>query len=230
MTRPARTARFGRMVRSLHIPRSGAPTGAPTIRAYTVRALGKPTLLALILVSTLALGACSDDSHTRVTTGTYAGESGQNAPYLNVGPLIYEVQLSRELNPADTEDASYLTGLTPVQRKLLPGEEWFAVFLQVYNESSTPHPAATNLTISDTENNVYAPIVPTPTNEFAYRGGLLGPKARIPALNTVAADGPTQGALLLYKIKLISLDNRPLELRIVDPLDPALSASAELDV
>jgi hypothetical protein len=194
------------------------------------RALGKPLLLALSVVAALALSACSDSSHTRVTTGTYAGESGQNAPYLNVGPLIYEVQLSRELNPADTEDASYLSGLTPAQRLLRPREEWFGVFLQVYNETSLPHPASKNLTISDTQSNVYAPIVPAFKNEFAYRGGLLGPKGRIPALNTVAADGPTQGALLLYKIKIDSLDNRPLELKIVDPLDRTQTASAELDV
>lgn len=193
-------------------------------------ALGKPSLLALLLVSALALSACSDNSHTRVTTGTYAGESGQNAPYLNVGPLTYEVQLSRELNPADTEDASYLAGLTPAQRRVRSGEEWFAVFLQVYNETSTPHLAARNLTISDTQNNVYTPIVPPLTNEFAYRGGLLASKARIPALSTVAADGPTQGALLLYKIRVVSLDNRPLELKIVDPLNPTRTASAELDV
>jgi hypothetical protein len=201
----------------------------------TFSALGKPilgrvTLLALMLLAALGLSACSDDSHTRVTTGTYAGESGQNAPYLNVGPLIYEVQLSRELNPSDTEDASYLAGLTPAQRLLRPGEEWFAVFLQVYNESSAPHPATRNLTISDTEKNVYSPILPAFTNEFAYRGGLLAAKGRIPALNTVAANGPTQGALLLYKIKVVSLDNRPLELKIVDALDPSQTASAELDV
>ncbi|HEX3391556.1 MAG TPA: hypothetical protein VHS55_03245 [Solirubrobacteraceae bacterium] len=190
----------------------------------------KLALLALLLLAAIGLDACSDNSHTRVTTGTYAGESGQNAPYLNVGPLIYEVQLSRELNPADTEDAAYLKGLTPAQRKLVPGEEWFAVFLQVYNESSAPHPAATALTISDTQENVYTPTIPNATNEFAYRGGLLGPKARIPALNTVAANGPTQGALLLYKIKIVSLDNRPLELKIVDPFDPRQTAQAELDV
>lgn len=190
----------------------------------------KLALLALLLLAAVGLGACSDDSHTRVTTGTYAGESGQNAPYLNVGPLIYEVQLSRELNPADTEDAAYLKGLTPAQRKLAAGEEWFGVFVQVYNESSAPHPAATALTISDTQENVYSPTIPAATNEFAYRGGLLGPKARIPALNTVAANGPTQGALLLYKIKIVSLDNRPLELKIVDPLRPGQNAQAELDV
>lgn len=194
------------------------------------RLLGRPLLLVLLLVSALALSACSDNSHTRVTTGTYAGESGQNAPYLNVGPLIYEVQLSRELNPSDTEDASYLAGLTPAQAKLNPGEEWFAVFLQVYNEGSVAHPAATSVTISDTQGNVYTPIVPAPTNEFAYRAGLLSSKGRIPALDTVAASGPTQGAVLLYKIKIVSLDSRPLDLKIVDPSDAAQTASAELDV
>lgn len=194
------------------------------------RRLGKLVLLAMLLLAALALSACSDNSHTRVTTGTYAGESGQNAPYLNVGPLIYEVQLSRELNPYDTEDASYLADLSPAQAKLEPGEEWFAVFLQVYNETSTPHPAATNISISDTQENVYTPIVPPTTNEFAYRAGIVPPKGRIPALDTVAANGPTQGAVLLFKIKVVSLDNRPIEIKIVDPDDPSQTASAELDV
>src|SRR5271166_6484213 len=93
----------------------------------------KLPLAALALVAALALGACGD-SHTRVRTGTYAGESGQNAPYLNVGPLTYEVQLSRELNPANSEDSAYLEGLTPAEQRLERGEEWFGVFLQVYNE------------------------------------------------------------------------------------------------
>jgi len=69
--------------------------------------LRKIPLAVLALVAVFALSACGD-SHTRVTTGTYAGESGKNAPYLNVGPLVYEVQLSRELNPANIEDAAYL--------------------------------------------------------------------------------------------------------------------------
>jgi hypothetical protein len=238
MTRPVADRLFPAGLRSRAAPRPLAALCSFAARRQLAasrplarpRAFGKLALLAVLLVSALALSACSDNSHTRVTTGTYAGESGQNAPYLNVGPLIYEVQLSRELNPYDTEDASYLAGLTPAQRRLLPGEEWFVVFLQVYNESSTPHIATTDISISDTQENVYTPIVPALTNEFAYRGGLLPAKARIPALNTVAADGPTQGALLLYKINVVSLDNRPLELKIVDPLDPSQTASAELDV
>jgi hypothetical protein len=186
--------------------------------------LALPALLAVLVLS-----ACGD-SHTRVTTGTYAGESGANAPYLNVGPLIYEVQLSRELNPANSEDATYLQGLTPAQRKLEPGQEWFAVFMQVYNNTNQAHPASTSLTISDTQENRYTPIEPDETNQFAYRAGMVAPKNQIPAPGTLADDDPAEGLVLLYKIQVVSLDNRPLELKILDPENPSESASAELDV
>jgi hypothetical protein len=194
-----------------------------------LRPLRKLSLAAPALLAALALGACGS-SHTKVTTGTYAGESGANAPYLDVGPLTYEVQLSRELSPYDVEDSAYLQGLTPAQRKLKPGEEWFGVFMQVYNNTSRAHLASDDLTISDTQKNVYVPIVPGPTNDFAYRGGIIAANGRLPELSTVAANGPTQGVVLLYKIQVVSLDNRPLELKIVDPSNPAMTASAELDV
>lgn len=192
--------------------------------------LPRNSLLAvLVALAALFLGACGD-SHTRVTTGTYAGSSGKNAPYLNVGPLVYEVQISRQLNPYDTEDSTYLAGLTPAQRQLHPGEEWFGVFMQVYNNTDLPHPVATNLTVSDTEGNVYYPTLPGATNLFAYRAGYVAANNRVPAPNTVASQGPTQGAVLLYKIKVLSLANRPFTLKIVDPGDAAQTASAELDV
>jgi hypothetical protein len=186
--------------------------------------LALPALLAVLAVS-----ACGD-SHTRVTTGTYAGEAGAGAPYLYVGPLIYEVQVSRELNPFNTEDAAYLQGLSPTESKLEPGQEWFAVFMQVYNNNSRELPAASDITISDTQNNVYSPTALAETNAFAYRAGMVAPKGQLPAPGTVADDDPAQGELLLYKIQIASLDNRPLELKIVNPEDPAESASAELDV
>jgi hypothetical protein len=189
----------------------------------------KLPLAALAVLAVLALGACGD-SHSRVTTGTYAGESGANAPYLDVGALTYEVQLSRELDPYDVEDSAYLQGLTPAQRKLEAGQEWFGVFIQVYNNTPHAHAASNNLTISDTQRNLYVPVVPGPSNEFAYRGGLIPGKGRLPELSSVAANGPTQGVLLLYKIQTVSLDNRPLELKIVDPTNAAEIASAELDV
>jgi hypothetical protein len=185
--------------------------------------------LVLALLVPVALGGCGD-SHTKVTTGTYAGESGASAPYLKVGPLIYQVQLTRELNPYNIEDAAYLQGLSPAQRRLAPGQEWFAAFIQVYNNGSKAHPAADSLTITDTQGNSYVPVVPDQSNQFVYRAGVIPVKGQLPAPDSVAAAGPTQGALLLYKIQTASLDNRPLELRIVDPTDAAQTASAELDV
>jgi hypothetical protein len=191
--------------------------------------LRKLTIVLLALFATLALSACGD-SHTKVTTGTYAGESGQNAPYLNVGPLIYEVQLSRELNPANVEDATYLQGLNPAQRTLAPGEEWFGVFIQVYNNTSAPVPAATSLTISDTQDNTYTPVAPAQANPFVYSGGLVPAKGELPIPGSIAAGDAIQGMMLLYKIQIVSLDNRPLELKIIDPTDASQTASAELDV
>jgi hypothetical protein len=182
-----------------------------------------------VFSAALLVSGCGD-SHTKVVTGTYAGESGLNAPYLDVGPLIYEVQLSRQLNPYDTEDSAYLQGLSAKQRHLATGEEWFAVFLQVFNHSSHALPAARSLTISDTQGDTYSPLLPTQANPFVYRAGMVPAKERLPQPNSIAAAGATQGALLLYKIKVLSLDNRPLKIQIVDPSDPARSATAELDV
>src|SRR6478609_2015914 len=136
-----------------------------------------PVLLACTAL--VALAGCGD-SHTKVTTGTYAGESGVNAPYLDVGPLKYEIQLSRQLNPTNSEDQAYLQGLTPAQAKLEPGQEWFAVFVQVYNTGSQAQPAASTMTISDTQGNVYSPLVPNATNSYAYRGGTVQGKGQIP--------------------------------------------------
>ena len=68
------------------------------------------------------------------------------------------------------------------------------------------------------------------TNHYIYRGGVLPPKSVLPNPDTTASFGPTQGALLLFKIKTVSLDNRPLEIKIAEPEGLLASVSAELDV
>ena len=188
-----------------------------------------PRSLILPVLALLALAGCGS-SHSRVTTGTYAGETGLNAPYLNVGALTYEVQLSRQISPFDTEDAPYLEGLTAVQSALSREQEWLGVFLQVYNHTTRAEPAASAVTIRDTEGNAYTPVPPGAINQFAYRAGTVPAKGRLPAADSVAAAGPTQGALLLYKIRIVSLNNRPLKITITDPTDPLQTATATLDV
>jgi hypothetical protein len=185
--------------------------------------------VALVLSASLALAACGD-MHARVTTGTYAGEGGANAPYLDVGPLSYQVQQSRQLNPANAEDAAYLQGLSPAEQQLAPDQVWFGVFLQVYNNSNQVHQAAVNITLSDAQGGVYLPVVPNPTNLYAYRPVPVPANTTLPLPDTPAANGGTQGAVVLYKISVSSYDNRPLELKIINPANATDTASAELDV
>jgi hypothetical protein len=179
-------------------------------------------VLALAGLVALSLSACGNREFP-----TRSAES--EGTYLDLDSLKYQVQVSRELNPADPEDRAYLVGLAQADRTLKPDEVWFGVFLQVQNDTHDAHPTAHELDIEDTQRNVYKPIRLASINNFRYRSGTLPGKARLPGPDTPAFDGPTQGALVLFKLKEPSFDNRPLVLRITSPVD-ATSAHVDLDV
>ncbi len=184
---------------------------------------------AAAVLAAVALSACgSADIHEK--TGSYTGVDGAPAPYLNVGDLVYQVQMSRTLNPYNTEDKAYLQGLTPQERKLSAGQEWLGVFIQVYNETNVPHPDASKFTVYDTEGTTYTPVATESYNLYQYRPGMVPAKEVIPTPSSAAANGPINGAMLLYKINTESLENRPLTFKIFSPGGPAETATAELDV
>jgi len=183
----------------------------------------RPLVLCLAALATLTLGACGNKESVR----TSAESEGI---YLDLDALKYQVQVSRELNPSDAEDRAYFAGLAPADRVLAPDEVWFGVFLQVQNSTKQPHPAAHEFVIEDTERNVYRPTRLASINAFAYRSGIIAANGRIPAPDTPAFAGPTQGALLLFKLKEPSFDNRPLVLTINSRVDRTISAHVDLDV
>ena len=134
--------------------------------------------------------------------------------YVDVGPLVYQVQISRYLNPADPEDRTYLKGV-PTGVAPGPKETWFAVFMRVQNYTKQPQTPTGDFEITDTQRNLYRPVpLDANANPFAYTTAPLGPGAVLPLADTVAFNSPTQGALLLFKIKIESIQNRPLEMRI----------------
>ncbi|HTA12697.1 MAG TPA: hypothetical protein VK765_04680, partial [Solirubrobacteraceae bacterium] len=63
-----------------------------------------------------------------------------------------------------------------------------------------------------------------------YRAGTVQANNQIPLAGTIADQDAAEGLVLLFKIQIVSLDNRPLELKIASPENPSESASAELDV
>ena len=178
-------------------------------------------LLALLASGSLVLGGCGNKQETR-TLGETEGV------YVTVADLTYQVQISRVLNPADIEDQSYLegvgAGVTPPARD----ETWFAVFMRVSNPTDAPLEPTQQFSIVDTQENEFDPVAVE--NPFAYRPERLQPAAIYPDENSVAGQGVIQGSMLLFKVKIESLQNRPLELVIESEVTPPSEAVVDLDI
>ena len=167
-------------------------------------------VLAALLVSG-GLGACGKHHDENAKIQHIEGEGF----YLSLGELKYQVQGSRQLNPDDSQDKALLAGIPAGEQKLEPDEVWFGVFMQVENESDEPLRPASDIEIIDTQEDVFKPIKLEQSNPFAYRpedpieGGHIAPIADTPAFNTA-----NQGSLMLFKLTLDAIDNRPLELKM----------------
>ena len=168
----------------------------------------------------LPLGACGKEKTT-----TFGATEGT---YLDVGPIAYQVQISRILNPHDVEDRNYMEG---VPGKLAADEVWFAVFVRGQNTSAHTQQAADDFEITDTLDKRFRPVAIAKTNPFAYKARSVAHGQLIPSGSSAAGSGVVQqGAMLLFKIKLSSLSDRPLEFHIKSPTVPQKEGTVELDV
>ncbi len=189
--------------------------------------LRRPLALLATLLASGGLAACGKhlDEKARVVHVEMEGL------YLPVGEMKYQVQASRQLNPSDKQDLPFLSGIPVADRELQADQIWFAVFLQVENEAKRPLPPSGKIEIHDTQDNVYAPIELESTNRFAYRTNVaIPPGSVLPLPDTPAFETAAQGALLLFKLKLQAIDNRPLELLIENEHGPPQTGIIDLDV
>ena len=180
-------------------------------------------LLALLALAALALLAGCGNQKSVVTAADTEG------PYLDVGPLQYQVQISRQLNPHDNEDRSYLVGVSNPDG-LKPTETWFAVFIRVKNPTGRFVYPARQFEITDTQGKTYRPVAVGTDNVFAYRPAAISPAGELPSNDSTARTGPIGGAMLLYRLRLDTVANRPLKLHIFSPAGPPREAEVELDV
>jgi hypothetical protein len=164
-----------------------------------------PRCLALI-VALLALAGTGCGSGSGVIT-----TAETEGLYLDIGGLKYQVQMSRYMNPSDPEDREYLEGLPETTPPPAADETWFGVWVRVQNVSDEPRQAANTWEIHDTQEKIYRPVALD--SPFAYEAGTVPPRTVWPAPDTAAGQGPTQGQLLLFKVTVESLQNRPLELK-----------------
>jgi hypothetical protein len=163
----------------------------------------------LVCAFALALGiaACGQTSQPPSTLN--------NGVYVDAGPITYQLQISRELNPYATEDRQYLAGLPAGTTSPTPNQLWYGVFLWAKNQTNEPQPTADSFVIIDSSGGRYYPIrLDSSINGYAWTQQVLAPSAIEPAPNTTASFGPTQGGLLLFKLPTSVYSNRPLTLYI----------------
>jgi hypothetical protein len=162
------------------------------------------------LALALGIGACGQTSQPTSLLN--------NGVYVHAGPITYQLQVSRELNPFTTEDRQYLAGVPSGQGSIGANELWYGVFLWAKNQTHQPQPTSDRVDIVDSSGGRYFPIrLDTTANPYAWTSQTLAPAAIEPAPNTTASFGPTQGGLLLFKLPSSVYSNRPLTLQIFAP-------------
>jgi hypothetical protein len=176
--------------------------------ADRLRALMRPGhkgALALVLflaLAVLGVAGCSNDLGT---------EADEGVP-IQLGDLKFNVQETRFLNPSQPDDKEYLEGQ---QLPTPAGKSYLGVFLTIHNTGDNPVRVPTNadMSVADTTGAAYQSI-PSSTDYAAPLGSVLAPGADIPAPGTAAANGPTQGALVLFLVDQSLTENRPPKLEI----------------
>jgi hypothetical protein len=158
-------------------------------------------LVALLVAVPLA--GCGEEE------GEEALESAEGEP-LHLGELIYNVAITRFLNPEETSDVEYLEGQPPEP----PGKSYLGVFLLITNDSDDEAlEIAEGYSITDASDRLYEPL----ESESPYAlvpGATIEADGTIPAPDTTAAAGPVQGAMLLFLVDDDVSEERPLELEI----------------
>ena len=167
-----------------------------------------PNLFVLCFVALVCLGALAGCGKSSNKPGETVRE-GLSTP---LGGLRYTVFLTRQLNLKNEEDSGYLPGM----KEAPPGRGLYGVFLQACNKgknsaSATP---TDEFSIVDSQGETFQATVLNPTNPFAYHGGPVPPDNCMPARGSLAQQGPTSGAMLLFNLPLAATENRPLQLHI----------------
>lgn len=141
---------------------------------------------------------------------------------LELGELSYNVQLTRFLNPADTEDAAYLLG----QPAEPPNHSYLGVFLVIENESEEPVTSTSSYEVVDTQEQTFEPLE-TDSPYALDAGGLVPAEGELPLPDSTAQSGPIQGAMLLFLVDDSVTENRPLEIDIGSGSE---TGTVELDI
>ncbi len=165
-----------------------------------------------IVALALGVAACGKESNPT------SADANNNGAYVDAGPITYQLQVSRELNPWDVEDREYFGGVSNPTNTLTPDELWYGVFLWAQNKTNSKGSSTDSFDIVDTQGTVYHPIQIDPNlNQYTWQPQELNASQQQPSLGSTPYYGPTQGELLLFKLNDSVYSDRPLTLQIYAP-------------
>jgi hypothetical protein len=184
------------------------------------RATGFSPRLGVVVaaIAAVALGAAFSGCDTAPENANQVTE-GQG---MKLGDLLYNVQITRILNPADQEDKAYLVGQPS------PGADryYLAVFMRIDNDGDAIGQIA-DMQIVDTVGDTFDPI-PSKSLFALNLDATIRPGDQLPEGETTAANGPIQGAMVLFRIDGSAIQDRPLTLHIASP--DGSTGEVELDL
>jgi hypothetical protein len=170
----------------------------------------------LALASAVGFAACNDEKQG-------VDEPAREGLALELNGVEYNVFITRELNIDIPPDKAYYSGSPPSKDEVLEG-----IFIQACNRTDKEQHSTDSFTVKDSQDAVYEPETLPSDNPFAYHPRTLQPDECIPEAGSVAQLGPTAGSLLLFRLPLTTIENRPLELEVEAP--PAGKLTFELDL
>jgi hypothetical protein len=177
--------------------------------------LGAVVARAAALLVGLTLSGCG--TNPEATLEVDEGEGMQ------LGDLLYNVQISRFLNPNDAEDKAYMVGQPPPSKD----EFYLAVFMQISNTSGAPQRVPTGFRVVDTVGTEFKPL-PSDSLFALDLGGKVPANGQLPEPETTAANGPIQGSMVLFLVDGAAVEDRPLVLDV--PSSTGAVGHVELDI
>ncbi len=173
--------------------------------------------MAAVAALSFALAGCGVEHRTILTGVTQDQLSAGAEPYFNVGPITYQIQVSRQLNPFDNYDVQYLSGVQDAQ-SITAQQFWYGIFLWSKNQTKQYAQTASRFELEDSEGDIFqqTPLNPS-LNPYAWTSQSLAPDGIEPVADSTASDGPNGGGLILFKLTESVYSNRPLTLLIFAP-------------
>jgi hypothetical protein len=173
----------------------------------------------LAAVAAIVLGVLMSGCNTDPENATQVIE-GQP---IKLGDLLYNVQITRILNPDDPEDKAYLVGQQPPSAD----QYYLGVFMSIENEASTSAQVPTDFEVADTVGTTFAPI-PSESLFALKLGDTIHGGDELPEPESTAANGPIEGSMVLFRIDGAAIQDRPLTLDIPSP--DGSTGEVELDI